>query len=84
MPKVRFERDGDVGVITLADPPLNLFSMELIEELDAATTEAEASEIRALLVRAEGENFSAGAQVDDVFQGSAPSRPRSAWSASRR
>ena len=69
MTKVRFERDGDVGVITLADPPLNLFSMELIEELDAATTEAEASEIRALLVRAEGENFSAGAQVDDVFQG---------------
>ena len=70
MPKVRFERDdGDVGVITLADPPLNLFSMELIEELDAATTEAEASEIRALLVRTEGENFSAGAQVDDVFQG---------------
>jgi enoyl-CoA hydratase/carnithine racemase len=69
MTKVTFEREGDVGVITLADPPLNLFSMELIEELDAATTEAEASQVRALLVRAEGENFSAGAQVDDVFQG---------------
>ena len=69
MTKVRFEREGDFGVITLADPPLNLFSMELIGELDAATAEAEASEIRALLVRAEGENFSAGAQVDDVFQG---------------
>jgi hypothetical protein len=27
--KVRFEREGDVGVITLADPPLNLFSMQL-------------------------------------------------------
>jgi enoyl-CoA hydratase/carnithine racemase len=71
MAKVRFEREGDVAVITLADPPLNLFSMELIGELDAAIAEAEAqaSEVRALLVRAEGENFSAGAQVDDVFQG---------------
>jgi enoyl-CoA hydratase/carnithine racemase len=69
MTKVRFEREGDVGVITLADPPLNLFSMELIGELEAATVEAETAEIRALLVRAEGENFSAGAKVDDVFQG---------------
>jgi enoyl-CoA hydratase/carnithine racemase len=65
----RFERDGDVGTITLSNPPLNLFSMQLIEELGAATTEAEGSSIRALLLRAEGENFTAGAQVDDVFQG---------------
>ena len=69
MPGVRFERDGDVGIITIANPPLNLFSMRLIEELGEATAEAEGSSIRALLLRAEGDNFSAGAQVDDVFQG---------------
>ncbi len=29
MPKVRFEQDGDVGVITISDPPLNLFGLDL-------------------------------------------------------
>jgi hypothetical protein len=29
MAKARFELDGTVGEIVLADPPLNLFSMEL-------------------------------------------------------
>lgn len=69
MTKVRFDQDGEVGIITIADPPLNLFSMRLIEELSAATAVAEKSPIRALLLRAEGDNFSAGAQVDDVFRG---------------
>jgi enoyl-CoA hydratase/carnithine racemase len=67
--KVRFELDGEVGIITLADPPLNLFSLELIDGLDAAQREAEAASVRALLFRADGENFTAGAKVDDVFQG---------------
>src|SRR5687768_18159114 len=72
MAKVRFERQDAVGVITIADPPLNLFSMELIGELDAAISEAGGASIRALVLRAEGENFTAGAQVDDVFQGLTP------------
>ena len=69
MPGVRFERDGGWGIITIANPPLNLFSMDLIAELGEATAEAQGSSIRALLLRAEGHNFTAGAQVDDVFQG---------------
>lgn len=69
---VKFERDGDVGIVRIANPPLNLFSMQLIEEVEAAIGEAEESSIRALLMRAEGENFTAGAQVDDVFQGLSP------------
>ncbi|HEX2271842.1 MAG TPA: hypothetical protein VHH35_20010 [Pyrinomonadaceae bacterium] len=36
MEKVRFEIAGDLGVITLANPPLNLFSEELIEDLREA------------------------------------------------
>jgi enoyl-CoA hydratase/carnithine racemase len=66
---VSFDTDEAVGIVTIANPPLNLFSMQLIDELRAAVAEAEAAPIRALLLRAEGENFSAGAQVDDVFQG---------------
>ena len=31
--QVRFETSGALGILTLANPPLNLFSEELIEEL---------------------------------------------------
>ena len=29
--RARYERDGDLGVITIDDPPLNLFGRELTE-----------------------------------------------------
>lgn len=61
MPIARFEQDHDVGIITISNPPLNLFSLELIADLIAATAEAEAAPIRALLLRSEGEHFTAGA-----------------------
>ncbi len=60
-------RTATVGIITIRDPPLNLFSLELIAELSAATVEAETAPIRALLLRSEGEHFTAGAQADEVF-----------------
>src|SRR5437762_2970684 len=68
MAKARFELDGTVGEIVIADPPLNLFSMELARDLAAATEEAGDSAARAILVRAEGANFSAGANVE-IFLG---------------
>jgi enoyl-CoA hydratase/carnithine racemase len=64
MAKAQFGLDGDVGEIVLSDPPLNLFSMELANDLTAATEEARASTARAILVRADGDNFSAGANVE--------------------
>ena len=66
--RVRFESDGDVGLIVLDDPPLNLFGRELVEDLMAAIEEAHASDIRALIVRAEGEVFTGGADVK-AFKG---------------
>ncbi len=68
MDKIRFETSGSLGLLTLANPPLNLFSMELIEDLRAAVTEAQRTPLRALLVRAEGKVFSGGADVS-VFKG---------------
>ena len=68
MDKIRFEISGSLGLLTLANPPLNLFSMELIEDLRAAVTEAQRTPLRALLVRAEGKVFSGGADVS-VFKG---------------
>jgi enoyl-CoA hydratase/carnithine racemase len=68
MRKVRFEISGALGILTLANPPLNLFSGELIEDLRAGVSEAMRASIRALLVRAEGKVFSGGADVS-VFKG---------------
>jgi enoyl-CoA hydratase/carnithine racemase len=68
MAKAQFTLEGDVGEIVISDPPLNLFSMELANDLAAATEEAQASAARAIVVRAEGDNFSAGANVE-IFLG---------------
>ena len=68
MDKVRFEVSDSLGILTLANPPLNLFTLELIEDLSAAVTEAKRTPLRALLVRAEGKIFSGGADVS-VFKG---------------
>jgi enoyl-CoA hydratase len=68
MPHVRYEAGGDVGEIVIASPPLNLFGAELIADLEDAIAAAAAAGPRALIVRAEGDVFSAGADVH-VFQG---------------
>ena len=68
MDKVRFETSGALGILSLANPPLNLFSGELIEDLRAAVTQIKGAPLRALLVRADGKIFSGGADVN-VFVG---------------
>jgi enoyl-CoA hydratase/carnithine racemase len=65
VPKVRYVRDGDVGHIVLADPPLNLFGAELTNDLMAAIEEAEGDMPRALLFRAEGRVFTGGVNVQE-------------------
>jgi len=61
--RARLERDGDLGVLVLDDPPLNLFGRELVADLTAALEQVEGSGARAMLVRAEGEIFTGGADV---------------------
>jgi enoyl-CoA hydratase/carnithine racemase len=63
MSKIRFEASGALGLLTLANPPLNLFDEELIGDLRAAVNQAMQLPLRGLLVRAEGKHFSAGADV---------------------
>ena len=64
MAKAEFRLDGSLGEIVLADPPLHLFGLELARDVASAVAEAADSDARAILVRAEGENFSAGANVE--------------------
>jgi enoyl-CoA hydratase len=69
--RVRYSRDGDVGIITLSDPPLNLFGLELTNELIAEIEEAEGDMIRALVIRADGDVFTGGVDVH-VFADKTP------------
>jgi enoyl-CoA hydratase/carnithine racemase len=64
MPTATFRLEGGVGEIVIADPPLNLFGLELARDLTGAVREASDSAARAILVHAEGDNFSAGANVE--------------------
>ncbi len=78
MNKVHFETSGSLGLLTLANPPLNLLSGELIEDLRATVTEIKRIRLRALLLRAEGKIFSAGADVS-AFQGKTGSDARESF-----
>jgi enoyl-CoA hydratase len=64
--RARLERDGGLGILVIDDPPLNLFGPEVVADILAALDESDG--IRALLVRAEGDIFTGGADVN-VFDG---------------
>ncbi len=68
MALVTFQRSDQLGEIVIDSPPLNLYSADLLADLRAAVDEAAKSDIRALFLRAEGNDFSAGADVS-VFIG---------------
>ena len=74
--RVRFEADGPVGLLTLADPPLNLFGDALVADLEAGLGEAAGAGVRALVLRADGDVFTGGADVN-VFDGLSPDDARS-------
>src|ERR1700722_13863886 len=63
MTTIRFERDGAIGHIVLANPPFNRVDLQFAEALQDAVHQAGVSDIRVLLVRAEGPNFSFGGEV---------------------
>jgi enoyl-CoA hydratase/carnithine racemase len=72
--KVRYEvLDGAVGEVVLDSPPLNLFDLELTNDLIAALEEAEGDMLRALVVRAEGKVFTGGVDVE-VFDDKTPAQ----------
>jgi hypothetical protein len=75
---LRLERDGDVAEIVWAAPTLNLFTPEVADAYDAVLDDLP-SDVRALMVRAEGKVFCAGVQAQqfttmDAAAGTAFSR----------
>lgn len=63
MKTIRFEREEAVGHIVLANPPTNYLDKRYCECLARAVHEASESDVRVVLVRAEGPNFSVGGDV---------------------
>jgi enoyl-CoA hydratase/carnithine racemase len=63
MKTIRFDRDQDVGHIVLANPPKNHLDKRFCENLIQAVHEASESDVRVVLVRAEGPHFSFGGEV---------------------
>lgn len=68
MQVVEFQQQDSVGQIVLANPPKNLIDSNFSDALKRAVHEAGESSIRALLVRAEGPNFSQGGDVLDFLE----------------
>ncbi|MCW2636539.1 MAG: Enoyl-CoA hydratase/carnithine racemase [Blastococcus sp.] len=79
---VRIERDGDVAVVVLDNPPLNLFTPAVFQALDAVvgelaalTAPGRADRARAVLVEARGKVVSGGVDVTffrDIAEGPDP------------
>src|SRR5262249_14595989 len=63
MKTIRFERQGSIGRIILANPPYNRLDLEFSHCLRDAVHEASSSDIRALVISSEGEDFSFGGEV---------------------
>lgn len=65
MPKINFSSDANSYRITLADPPLNILDVAMLEELRDAIARV-ASDRHVLIIDSEGgKTFSAGASVQD-------------------
>jgi enoyl-CoA hydratase/carnithine racemase len=79
MATIKLQRDGAVAVVTLENPPLNLFTGESWGELLDCVAEVEGSDARALVWRAEGELFTGGVDVAN-FQAVLDAGPASAAS----
>lgn len=63
---IRYADEGEVARITLARPPLNILTIEMMTEIAAALELAAVGPRRkVVLLRAEGKAFSAGVAVED-------------------
>ncbi|MCJ2056136.1 3-hydroxyacyl-CoA dehydrogenase NAD-binding domain-containing protein [Methylobacterium sp. J-048] len=71
---VRYEVDGGVAVLTLANPPVNALGAEMRAALDGALARAAADEsVRAIVLAAEGKVFVGGADISEF--GKPPQAP---------
>lgn len=75
MIETKYEKSGDVVVVTMANPPANTFTMELSAGLEGAIRRAVSEEARALVLQADGPLFCGGADVH-LFAGTTAGQAR--------
>ena len=64
---IRLERDGDVAIVILDAPPLNLFTERTFDAMRAVRDQVADSDARAMVFRAEGKVFTGGVDVGRTF-----------------
>src|SRR5260370_12606609 len=69
MASVTLEIDDALGVVTIAGAPVKLLTWEMRDEVSDAIDQTAAAPLRALLLKASGPHFSAGADVPAMFEG---------------
>jgi enoyl-CoA hydratase/carnithine racemase len=65
--RVTFQQTDNLGEMIIDNPPLNILDADMFAELGNVVAQATASDFRALLIRAEGDNFSAGPDPSVFF-----------------
>ncbi|HXE05955.1 MAG TPA: enoyl-CoA hydratase/isomerase family protein, partial [Bryobacteraceae bacterium] len=66
---VRFERDREVAVVTIDNPPVNALSPGVVDGLEKAIKQASTdAEVRAIVVIGAGRTFIAGADVHEFLK----------------
>lgn len=68
MPLVTFQEHDRLGEIVINNPPQNVFNADALTDMSNAVKAAAGSDVRAGLLRAEGDNFSVGADPS-IFDG---------------
>jgi len=63
MPHLTLDIEGAVATITLSNPPQNRIDDQMVDELDDALERIGTEHVRAVLLRADGENFSFGGDI---------------------
>jgi enoyl-CoA hydratase/carnithine racemase len=64
---VRFDRQGGLAIITLANPDANRLNRAVLSGLQGALAQARHPDVRAVLMRGDGSAYSLGADVRDLF-----------------
>ena len=76
MPAVNYRLEGEIAVLSLANPPLNAFSLPVREGLMQSLTRAAAdAAVAAVVLTGEGGTFSSGADIHEIASGAALTAP---------
>jgi enoyl-CoA hydratase/carnithine racemase len=80
MRPVHLEKQGNLGVVTIDNPPINLADNPLFAAFTEVLDEVDYSDARALLIQAEGDHFGGGVNVNTTFIGVEARTPKIAGS----